>query len=115
MSRKSKITRTIIITEATILCVDVESGESFDHEVTLSGTFKTDKDILKASRAIIDTEYVKAVHVVKVERKQILYGMDEQTFIENAKILPARKKAAADDSSEVADVDEPLKDCPAEL
>ena len=97
MARKAKITRTIITTKANILCMDVDSQEAFENEVTLSGTFKNDGEILKAAKPLIESDYVKAVHVVGVKTEQTLYGMDEQKFIENAEILPPRKEKANDE------------------
>ena len=72
------------------MCLDVEKGESFVKDILLSSTFKNDLAILKAAKSLIDTDTVKAVHVVKVDTLETLYGMTEQRFIELAEKLPPR-------------------------
>ena len=47
---------------------------------------------MKQVESVINTDEVKAVHVVRIEIEETLYGMDEQKFIENAEILPPRTK-----------------------
>ena len=90
MARTPMVTRTIVTTKATIMCLDVEAGEPFNKEVTLPRTYKDEKALLKKVRPLVETETVKAVHVVDTEEVETLYGMTEQEFIENAQILPPR-------------------------
>lgn len=97
MAKTPMITRTIQTTEATVLCMDVQQGEPCNKVVTLPRTYKDNTAMLKAAAAIIDTDEIKAVHIVRSEVKETLYGMPEAAFIEKAIILPARtpKDAAA--------------------
>lgn len=90
MARTPMVTRTIVTTKATIMCLDVEAEEPFNKEVTLPRTYKDEKALLKKVRPLVETETVKAVHVVDTEEVETLYGMTEQEFIENAQILPPR-------------------------
>lgn len=90
MARVPQVTRTIQTTKATVLCLDLEKKEPFEKTVVLSRTYKTEKDMMKRIAAIVDSDTVKAVHVVHSEVEETLYGMSEQKFIENAEILPAR-------------------------
>ena len=90
MARTPMVTRTIVTTKATSMCLDVEAGEPFNKEVTLPRTYKDEKALLKKVRPLVETETVKAVHVVDTEEVETLYGMTEQEFIENAQILPPR-------------------------
>lgn len=90
MARTPMVTRTIVTTKAIIMCLDVEAGEPFNKEVTLPRTYKDEKALLKKVRPLVETETVKAVHVVDTEEVETLYGMTEQEFIENAQILPPR-------------------------
>ena len=90
MARTPMVTRTIVTTKAIIMCLDVEAGEPFNKEVTLPRTYKDEKALLKKVRPMVETETVKAVHVVDTEEVETLYGMTEQEFIENAQILPPR-------------------------
>lgn len=90
MARVPQVTRTIQTTKATVLCLDLVKKEPFEKIVVLSRTYKTEKDMMKRISAILDSDAVKAVHVVNSEVEETLYGMSEQKFIENAEILPAR-------------------------
>ena len=98
MAKKPVITRTIQTTEATVLCMDVQQGEPFNKDVTLPRTYKDNTAMLKAAAAIIDTDEVKAVHVVRSEVKETLYGLPEADSLANAVILPARSNKDASDN-----------------
>ena len=93
MARTPMITRTITTTKVTLMCLDVQAGEPMTETVTIPRAYKTDEEILKKVKPIIETDTLKAVHVVDKEVIETLYGMDEQKFIENAVILPPREKA----------------------
>ena len=95
MARQSMVTRTIAVTKVNVMCLNIETAEPFNKELTLSGTYKDEKAIQKAAEKVINTDIVKAVHVVDYEENEILYGMTEQEFIGRAQILPPRtaKKA----------------------
>ena len=89
------VTRTIITTKVIVLCLDVNSAEPFNETVTLPRTYKDDKKLLKSVEEVINTDTVKAVHIVDKKEIETLYGMTEQDFINNAKILdPATRKEA---------------------
>lgn len=95
MARKPMVTRTIVTTKVIVLCLDVNSAEPFNETVTLPRTYKDDKKLLKSVEEVINTDYVKAVHIVDKKEIETLYGMTEQDFINNAKILdPATRKEA---------------------
>jgi hypothetical protein len=95
MARKPMVTRTITTTKVIVLCLDVNSSEPFNKTVTLPRTYKDDKKLLKSVEAVINTDTVKAVHIVDKKEIETLYGMPEQDFINNAKILdPATRKEA---------------------
>lgn len=93
MARVAMVTRTIITTKANVMCLDVEQGEPFNKEVTLPRTYKDENTMLKQVKKVVDTETVKAVHIVDSEVVETLYGMTEQEFIEHAEVLPPRKTA----------------------
>lgn len=95
MARKPMVTRTIITTKVIVLCLDVNSAEPFNETVTLPRTYKDEKKLLKSVEEVINTDIVKAVHIVSKKEIETLYGMTEQDFINNAKILdPATRKEA---------------------
>lgn len=90
MARVPMVTRTITTTKANVMCVDVEVGEPFNKEVTVPRTYKDNESLLKTVKPLIETETVKAVHIVAKTEIETLYGMSEQDFIEHASVLPER-------------------------
>lgn len=88
---KNMVTRTILTTEVNVLCLDLIKAEPFNLEVTLPRTYKDEKSMMKKVSALIDNEERKAVHIVRSEVKETLYGMDEDAFIAAAQALPPRK------------------------
>ena len=91
MARVPQVTRTIITTNAHILCVDTEKKEPFEFDIKLPRTYKDNKKLMKAVEEAVNTDTVKAVKVMSTATEEILYGMSEAKFIANAEILPARK------------------------
>ena len=90
MARVPMVTRTITTTKAIVMCVDVEAGEPFNKEVTVPRTYKDSESLLKTVKPIIETESIKAVHIVDKTEIETLYGMTEVEFIEHATVLPER-------------------------
>lgn len=88
--RTPMVTRTIVATKATFLCVDLESQSTFQKEVTLPRTYKDNKALMKAGVAVIDSNETKVVSVISSEQFETLYGMTELEFIQYAKVLPPR-------------------------
>ena len=91
MARASMVTRTINTTKVIALCVDIETQTPYDGEFVLSGTYKDQKSLMKALEKVANDDTHKVVHVKSAEVVETLYGMPEQEFINNAKILPPRK------------------------
>ena len=84
------VTRTITTTKANVMCVDIEAGEPFNKEVAVPRAYKDNESLLKTVKPIVETETVKAVHIVDKTEIETLYGMTEQDFIEHATVLPER-------------------------
>lgn len=85
------VTRTIITTKATALCLNLETAEPFNATIVLSGTYKSKKDVLKAfSKEFDEDDVKKAVSIVDYTEEETLYGMTEQEFLQYAKVLPPR-------------------------
>ena len=91
MARKPMVTRTIQTTRCNVLCLNIVEGEPFNKEIILPRTYKDEKSMMKVVEKVINTEDVKAVHIVHTEVNETLYGMTEQEFIANAHVLPDRK------------------------
>ena len=96
MARVPMVTRTIIATKVNVMCLDVQAGEPCNSTVTVPRTYKDDEALMKKVRPLIETETLKAVHIVNKEEIETLYGMTEQEFIEHAKVLPPRTAPNAD-------------------
>lgn len=92
MAKEIMVTRTITTTKANVLCLDVEAGEPFNETVEVARTYKDEEALLKAVKPLIETDAIKAVHIVDKEVVETLYGMPEQVFIEHAKVMPPRKQ-----------------------
>ena len=91
MARIPMVTRTIQTTTANVLCLNIKEGEPFNKEVVLPRTYKDEKSMMKVVEKVINTDEVKAVHIVHTEVNETLYGMTEQEFIAAARVLPDRK------------------------
>ena len=100
MARKPMVTRTIKSTKVTALCLDVVQEEPYNETVILPRTYKNDKDLMKAVSEAIDTNEIKAVHIVSTEIETNLYGMTEADFIKYAKVMPDRKTNETDNTTE---------------
>lgn len=87
MARVPMVTRTIKATKANVLCLNIVEGEPFNQEVILPRTYKDEKSAMKMVEKMVNTDTVKAVHIVHTEVFENLYGMTEQEFIKNAQII----------------------------
>ena len=90
MARIPMVTRTITTTKATVMCLNVVQGEPYTETVTVPRTYKDDDALLKVVKPLIETDELKAVHIVAKEVIETLYGMPEYDFIDHAVVLPNR-------------------------
>lgn len=95
---KNMVTRTILTTEVSVLCLDLIKSEPFNKEITLPRTYKDEKAMMKKVSALIDNDEQKAVHIVHSHVVETLYGMPEEDFIAAAEILPPRKDYSKKDA-----------------
>ena len=110
MARQPMVTRTIQTTHATVLCMDIQNGEPCNRTIVLPRTYKDDETVLKAVKKVIDSDTIKAVHVVHTEVQETLYGMSEQDFISHATVLPPRKDyTSGEDGSTTNEISKLLK------
>ena len=91
--RKPMVTRTIISTSVTALCVNPQTAETFEQEFTLTGK-NDDKDkVLKRVSKLYNTDDCTIVAIRNLKEVNELYGMNEADFIKGAKILdPVTRK-----------------------
>lgn len=99
MARTPQVTRTIQTTKVNVLCLNIKEGNPFNQTVVLPRTYKDDKAMLKGVEKVINSDSVKAVHVVDSVVEETLYGMTEQKFIELATVLPPRKSTDNEDEN----------------
>ena len=91
--RKPMVTRTIISTKATVLCVNPQTAETFEKDFTLSGKIKDKIKALKKASKEYNSDVCTIVAVRELSPIEALYGMDEADFIAGAKILdPVTRK-----------------------
>lgn len=91
--RKPMVTRTIISTQVTALCVNPQTAETFEQEFTLTGKIADKDKVLKKVSKQYNTENCTIVAIRELKEANELYGMNEADFIKGAKILdPATRK-----------------------
>lgn len=100
MARRPQVTRTITTTDCNVMCLNVLTGEPFNQIVSVPRTHKDADKLLKKVKEIVDTEEVKAVHIVNSKEVETLYGMPEQDFIKYASILPPREAKTETEENE---------------
>ena len=91
MARKPMVTRTVKVTHAECLWLNVETGESERKIFDVTGTIKDDAKLLSKVKHLYDAEDGKIVHIYGSTVEEILYGMTEEQFVAGAEILPNRK------------------------
>lgn len=90
MARIPQVTRTITTTEATVMCLDIDTNTPVTNKYVLPRTYKDEKAVLKAVNSLNEGTPIKAVHVIGTEVVETLYGMTEAEFIKVASVLPPR-------------------------
>lgn len=90
MPRKPQVTRTLTVTEADVLCLDLMLQKPFHKNVMLAGTFKTEQALMKRIRQMVDSTVTKAVNCTKSQTYQRTYTMPEQEFLDRAKPIENR-------------------------
>jgi len=98
MARVPVVSRTFKMTEVTVLCLNIETAEPFNQTVILPRHFKDEKKLMKEIEKRVNSESVKAVHVVDVKPTEKLLGMTEDEFIAHA--YPITRSAAVTEEAE---------------
>ena len=103
MARQPQVTRTIPTTKATILVLDIETGKAEETEVSIPRQFKKAEKLRKAIEEKVNTDTKKLAHIKSTKIVEVLYGMTEQKFIDNAEILPPRGTKVESELDEESD------------
>lgn len=91
--RKPMVTRTIISTQVTALCVNPQTANTFEQEFVLTGKIADKDKALKKLSKLYNTNDCTIVAIRELKEVNELYGMDEVDFIAGAKILdPVTRK-----------------------
>ena len=93
MARTPMVTRTITTTKVTVMCCDIEAGDTITEQITVPRSYKNNEALMKVVKPLLETEQIKPVAILQSEVVETLYGMTEQQFIENASVLPPRETA----------------------
>lgn len=99
MARVRMVTRTIPVTKATFLALNIETAEPSNVTVELPRTYKTETEILAAAAEFMP-ENTRAVSLVDSEVLDIRYGMPETEFIKFASIITDNADSADDTDNE---------------
>lgn len=100
MARERMVTRTVQVTDAQVMCLEVTTAEVQVLTYELSGTYDTKDAVLKALKKLYETETFKVVAVQETTEREVLYGMKEIDFIKLAKVLPPRGTKTEDTEEE---------------
>lgn len=84
--RKPMVTRTIKLTTAKILCVNLNNNTTVEQTVQLPRTYKNEKAVLSKVESMLP-DYLKAVKVLSSEVLTTRMGMTEDEFVELARCI----------------------------
>ena len=96
--KEKMITRTIVSTNYTVVCVDIATAKVENRVYTFAGV-KDESKCLAIINDLYKETTEKAVAVTSAEEVETLYGMPESTFMKYAVVLPPRgtKKEAEEE------------------
>ena len=97
MARVRMVTRTVSVTVATTMVVNVDTANVEILDLEVSGTFDNNDAVLKAVKKHYESEHYKCVAIQATSVNEVLYGMPEADFIKLAKVLPPRGTKETDE------------------
>lgn len=100
MPRKAMVTRTITCTRVQTTICKLDTLEIGEMEFLLPRTYKDEKELNKALTKANADSNIKVLTINGTSTEETLYGMDEQDFINSAKILPPRGSKPSDDEND---------------
>jgi hypothetical protein len=95
MKKEKLITRTFVITQATVMALNIETAEPSTETYEMLGIYKTDEELLKAVKELYDTDTEKVVAITAKTEIEELRGISESLFLQHSIVLPAREKKEA--------------------
>lgn len=85
--REKMVTRSMKVTVAQVLMVNLETQATETQEVSMPNTFADDTKLMKALTKTYEGSTLKPVHVIGTSVHEKLYGMSEKAFLESAQEL----------------------------
>jgi hypothetical protein len=137
MARIAMVTRTIVTTEVTVMCMNLKPLVTPATEATetspateavysdvpaietatviLTGMISDEKTMMKSIKEQLETETFKPVHITSAHENETLYGITEEDFIKLAKVLPPRKSSDSTppDNTDTTVLEAPTPEAPA--
>lgn len=95
MKKEKLITRTFVITQATVMVLNIETAEPSTETYEMLGIYKTDEELLKVVKELYDTDTEKVVAITSKTELEELRGISESLFLQHSIVLPAREKKEA--------------------
>lgn len=96
MAKAPMVTRTMKVTIADILVLDLNTEKTNKISVELPRTYKNSDEILKAAEKLNGDENLKLVHVIKSIVKEKRYAMTEEDYLKHAKEIAPLKKSESE-------------------
>ena len=94
--REKMVTRSMKVTNATVLMVNLETQQTETQEVSMPNVYKDDTKLMKALTKSFEGSSLKPVHVSSSNVVEKLYGMTEKAVMDNAVELdPESRKPIA--------------------
>lgn len=84
MPRPRQVTRTVQVTEATVLCLYVPDNNTEPKHFTIAGSFRSQSILLKRIKDLYETDFFKPLHILQSHPTSYHYTMPEQKYIDNA-------------------------------
>lgn len=93
MARERMVTRTVVVTEVEVICLDVVNVETTIQTLELTGAKYTHETALKSLKKEYETDTFKVVAIQSMTEHEEMYGMSELKFIREAiKLDPQTRK-----------------------
>lgn len=93
MAREKMITRTIIETEAKVLCLNITTCEATISTFKIGGKWNYKEQLQSKLQELYNTDEFKLVDLQEWTETEVLLGMSLDDFMRHAKVLPSRAKA----------------------
>lgn len=84
MARERAVTRTINAIEVTAICMNIETMESSEETLSLTGDVPSNDVLLKKLRKVYETNNYKVVAIKDIKTTEKLFGMKEVDFLKYA-------------------------------